>query len=109
MLIDHFKKISRDPLLLFSVVGLLIFIVYYGLEESSPPSINLSSEERVQLVADYQAITGLKSTPELIAQLEKNYITDELLFRDAINAGMHLIDSAASPILNPSGAKLSSN
>jgi parvulin-like peptidyl-prolyl isomerase len=94
MLIDHFKKHSRDPLLLFTVVGVLIFTLYYSLEESYQPTIRLSSTIRVQLIEDFEAITGRKVTPERIAQLEKDFIADEILFRDAISAGMHLIDPA---------------
>jgi hypothetical protein len=99
MLIDHFKKHSRDPLLLFTVVGVLIFTLYYSLEESYQPTIRLSSTIRVQLIEDFEAITGRKVTPERIAQLEKDFITDEILFRDAISAGMHLIDPATRSIL----------
>jgi|GEM_PF-2131119 len=94
MVVKYFKKIIRDPLFLFVIVGALIFTVYYALEDNDQPGINLSSEARLQLVEEYQAITGLKATPEVIARLENNFITDEVLFRDAINAGMHLIDPA---------------
>ena len=92
MLNEYFKNFSRDPLLLFAMFGVLIFILYYSLEGNYKPSIKLSNEVRVQLLSDYKAITGRKVTPQLIARLEKNYIADELLFREAINAGMHLID-----------------
>ena len=92
MLIMYFKKIIRDPLLLFVIVGAFIFTVYHWLEENDLPRVNLSNEARLQLVEEYQAITGLKASPEVITRLEKGFITDELLFREAINSGIHLID-----------------
>jgi parvulin-like peptidyl-prolyl isomerase len=95
MLVDYLKKMTRDPLLLFALVGIIIFILYYALEDNDLPTITLSREVRVQLVEEYEAITGLQATPKAILQLEKNYITDELLFREAVNAGMHLIDPAS--------------
>jgi hypothetical protein len=94
MLYETLKKLTRDPFFLFVIVGMVIFSFYYGLEDKYKASVNLSSEARVQLTKEYEAITGLKATPEVITQLEKDYVTDEILFRDAINTGMHLVDPA---------------
>jgi len=94
MVVEYFKKIIRDPLFLFTIVGVFIFTVYHELEDSDQATVNLSSEVRVQLVEEYQAITGLTATPDVITQLQQDFITDEILFRDAINAGMHLVDPA---------------
>jgi hypothetical protein len=94
MVNESLKKIMRDPLLLFVITGVVIFAVYKGLEDNYQARINLSTEARDQLVEEYQAITGLQASPDAIAQLEKNFISDEILFREAINAGMHLIDPA---------------
>jgi hypothetical protein len=94
MLVNYFKKITRDPLLLFAIVGIIIFIIYYALEDNGLPKVNFSYEVRDQLVEEYEAITGFKATPKDIVQLKKNYITDEILFRETINTGMHLIDPA---------------
>lgn len=95
MVVNYVKKMTKDPLLLFTFIGIIVFIVYYALEDKNVPTINLSREMRMQLIEEYEAITGLRATPESTAELEKNYITDELLFREAINAGMHFIDPAS--------------
>lgn len=95
MLVDYLKRMTRDPLFLFALVGIVIFILYYSLEDNDLPTINVSREVRIQLVEEYEAITGLQATPDVVLQLKKNYITDELLFREAVNTGMHLIDPAS--------------
>jgi hypothetical protein len=92
MLVKNSKKLMQDPFIMFAIVGIFIFFIYYSLEDKYQTSITLSSEMRAQLTAEYQAITGLKASPDVVAQLEKDFIVDEILFRDAINAGMHLID-----------------
>jgi hypothetical protein len=84
----------QDPLILFIVIGTLIFAAFSGLKDDNPTSISLSSETRAYLVDEYQSVTGEQASPTTIVQLEKNYITDEILFRHAISTGMHLIDPA---------------
>lgn len=94
MVVQYSKKFIRDPLFLFSIVGVLIFTLYYSLEDKYQATISLSSEVRIQLAEEYKAITGLKASPDVIEQLEQDFISDEILFRDAINSGMHLVDPA---------------
>lgn len=94
MLFETLKKLMRDPFFLFVIMGILIFSFYYGLEDRYKAIVNLSSDARRQLSQEYEAITGLKATPDVIMQLEKDFVTDEILFRDAINTGMHLVDPA---------------
>jgi len=95
MSVNYLKQMIKDPLALFIVLGFFVFIVYDALEDDDMPSINLSNDARDKLVAEYEAITGLQASAKAIAELEKNYISDELLFREAINAGMHIIDPAS--------------
>lgn len=45
-------------------------------------------------MADFEAIAGRKADADDVARIERDYIADELLFRDAIDSGLHLTDSA---------------
>jgi hypothetical protein len=67
-------------------------LVFESFEANQVPIIKLSTETRIQLIEDFEAITGLKARPEDITELEQNYLADELLFREALHSGIHLID-----------------
>lgn len=92
MTVKYFQKFVKDPLFIFIIISAAIFSVYYLLEENSQPQFNFSPEMRAELIQEYQEISGIKASAELIARLEKNYITDEILFRYAVDSGMYLID-----------------
>jgi hypothetical protein len=94
MTVKYLQKFVKDPLFAFIIISAAIFSVYYLLEDNNHPRLNLSPEMRAELIEEYQAISGLKASSEVISRLEKNYITDEILFRSAVNSGMHLIDPA---------------
>lgn len=91
---ESLTKIMQDPLILFIVIGTVIFTAFSVLKDNNQTTISVSSEARAHLVDEYQAVTGEQASPNTIVQLEKNYITDEILFRHAISTGMHLIDPA---------------
>lgn len=92
MLTANIKHVPRDPVWLFILLGAAIFALYYALEDRRQPVINLSSVARSQLIDEYQSITGLKASDTIIKQLENDYITDEILFREALQSEIHLID-----------------
>lgn len=88
-----FARLVRDPLLAFAVAGGALFV---GFSQLAPPSrtpVGLGNETRAGLIAEFESRAGRKASSEDIARIERDWITDELLFREALDAGMHLGDS----------------
>jgi peptidyl-prolyl cis-trans isomerase C len=56
--------------------------------------VRLTLEARAALLADFEALTGLPAGADDVARLEREWVADELLFREALAAGVHLQDSA---------------
>jgi peptidyl-prolyl cis-trans isomerase C len=83
----------KDPLFLFLVIGGGFFIAYNQLHAAGQEPIHYSTDLQKSLVADFELLTGRKATSADKAKLAKDYIADELLFRDAVDRGMYLTDA----------------
>ncbi len=85
-------RVIRDPLSAFLVGGIALFAVYAALQSRGTQPVRLAATTRAALVADFEALTGRPAGAGDIARIEREYVTDELLFRDAIDSGLHLTD-----------------
>lgn len=88
-----FARLVRDPLLAFAVAGGALFVVYGQFAKPSETAVRLGIETRSGLIKEFESRAGRQASSEDIARLERDWITDELLFREALDAGMHLGDS----------------
>lgn len=84
----------RDPLFAFLIVGGGFFAAYAAVEAGRKPPVHYSTEVKRALVDEFQTLAGRKPTAADEAKMEKDFVTDELLFREAIDRGMHLTDGA---------------
>lgn len=84
----------RDPLFLFLAAGAALYAAYAVLESRRAEPVRLAAAERAALVADFEALTGRPAAADDVARLEREYIADELLFREALGEGLHLDDGA---------------
>ena len=87
-------RIVREPLFVFAVAGSALFLVYSMLQPDDSAVVRLTARTRTALIAEFESLTGRKANPADIARIERDYVTDELLFRDAVANGLHLTDSA---------------
>ncbi|MEP0175980.1 MAG: peptidylprolyl isomerase [Paraglaciecola sp.] len=87
------KKLYQDPLVLFVVFGVIVFSLYNYLQQASEVPVELSENNRTLFVKQLELLTGRAATPEDIAKIEQSYIQEEVLFREALAAGLHLSDS----------------
>lgn len=87
-----FARIFRDPLFVFLTAGAALFGAYAILEPRRNEPVRLTAEARAALIADHEALTGTRPGADDIARLEREYVAEELLFREAIADGMHLRD-----------------
>ena len=79
---------------MFAVAGSALFLVYSMLQPNDSVEVRLTARTRTALIAEFESLTGRKANPADIARIERDYVTDELLFRDAVANGLHLTDSA---------------
>ena len=79
---------------MFAVAGSALFLVYSMLQPNDSVEVRLTARTRTALIADFESLAGRKASPADIARIERDYVTDELLFRDAVANGLHLTDSA---------------
>jgi hypothetical protein len=85
--------IIRDPLLAFLLVGGGIFAAYHAIEARRKPVVHYTAQVESALVQDFETVSGRKANAADRVRLRKDYITDELLFHEAIDRGMHLTDA----------------
>ena len=87
------KKLFNDPLFGFISIGVMVFVFYYWSLDKAPV-VELSPNNRVVFVEQYESLVGRKATPEDIAKIENDFIEEEVLFREALAKDFHLIDPA---------------
>lgn len=86
-------RIVRDPLFAFLVAGLALYAVHALLQARAAEPVRLTAATRATLIANFEAVAGRPANADDVARIERAYLADELLFRDAIDSGLHLTDS----------------
>lgn len=84
----------REPLVAFLLIGALLFAAHSLLESRRTPQIRITAETSAALQADFVAIAGRAPSAAEIAKLEREYVVDELLLREAVERGLHLSSGA---------------
>ncbi|MFT2092876.1 peptidyl-prolyl cis-trans isomerase [Paraglaciecola sp. 2405UD69-4] len=85
-----FKKIIRMPLVIFVLVGAAVFALEAYLSGSAQVPVELNATNRAMFTEQLEMLTGTKATKEDVAKIEQDYIREEILFREALEAGLHL-------------------
>ena len=81
---------SVDPLILLILGGLLLFGVDALLKQGRSPAIEISAAQ-LKAIEDEQAVLlGRTPTPAELSELERRWIDEEILFREALAEGLHL-------------------
>lgn len=86
-------RLIRDPLFVFVLAGAALFVAHDRIASRPDTVVRLGSDTRARLIADFESRAGRTAGSADIARLERGYIADELLFREAVDAGMHLGDA----------------
>ncbi|WP_169793909.1 peptidyl-prolyl cis-trans isomerase [Sphingobium cupriresistens] len=82
---------ARDPFLVFVVVSGAIFVLYWAVT-ASRATIDVPLSVQKSLSDDYEMMAGRKPDAQAKAKLIHDYVADELLFREAVERGMHMTD-----------------
>lgn len=86
--------VLREPLVAFAGLGGAFFLIYH-LSTADERVIAVDKAAQESLASDYQVLTGKAPDAAEKKRLIEDYITDEVLFREAIGRGMHLTDKEA--------------
>lgn len=87
------RALLRDPLVLFLLIGGGFFLAH-ALVTRHGQRIEVTQAMQASLAADYEALAGHKPDAAARAKLVQDYVANEVLFREAIDRGMHLTDKA---------------
>jgi PPIC-type PPIASE domain len=87
-------RIAREPLVAFAAIGGALFLVHAAVRSRESEQVILRAPARAELIAGFETRKGRKATPDEIERIERDYVTDELLFREALESGLHLSDPA---------------
>jgi peptidyl-prolyl cis-trans isomerase C len=87
------KRLLREPLLHFLLIGAALFAVYHFCQPSrdpSPPSkeIRLSTDELAQLILLFQSQWKREPTPEEFNRLVEQKVQTEVLYREGLAMGL---------------------
>lgn len=87
-------RLVRDPLFLFAVAGVALFATHAFLQARATLPVTLSAETRADLAENFASLAGRRPAADEMARIESDYIADELLFREALDSGLHLANGA---------------
>jgi hypothetical protein len=87
-------RVSRDPLFVFAIAGISLYVAYATLRPDAAPPIQLPASTRAALVGNFEALTGRPATTADIARIEYEFVSEEVLFRAALDDGLHLSDGS---------------
>ena len=82
---------ARDPFILFLAVSGVIFALYWAVT-ARRETIDVPLSVQKSLSDDYEMMAGKKPDAEARAKLIHDYVANELLFREAVERGMHMTD-----------------
>ena len=91
-------SVLRDPIVVFFVVSIVIFLMHYARVNARDEVIVTQGAVRA-LVDNFELMRGREASTEEIAELEAEYLRDELLFLEALDAGAHYTEPKAREIL----------
>lgn len=91
----NFKKIVREPLLHFALIGVGLFAWYGAVapESSEGQKIIISQPIQLELARQFQATWSRPPTKVEMVGLIDNYIRDEILYREGVAIGLEKNDT----------------
>lgn len=85
------RTLLRKPLVLFMVIGGAIFLAWQ-LTRGNEFRVEYSRATQASLAEEFALVTGRPPSAADRAKLERDFVADQLLFREAVARGMHLTD-----------------
>ena len=87
------KRLLREPLVHFLLIGAVLFGLYSATQSARPATaaskeIRLSVDEIAQLTLLYQSQWRRRPTPQELARMVENKVQQEILYREALAMGL---------------------
>lgn len=86
-------RLLRDPLFAFLIAGTLMFAAYAAIDARRTPPVAYTPAIERALVEEFETLAGRPARPADRARLKRDWLTEELLFREAIDRNLHLTDA----------------
>ena len=86
-----FRKLWREPLVHFLVIGAAIFVIYgltRDVASEAPNRIVVTKGQQEQLLANFNRTWLRSPTEEELAGLVENYVREEVFYREAMAMGL---------------------
>jgi hypothetical protein len=90
------KRLLRNPLLHFAVIGIALFAVFRsigGSEEDARSTIRLSAADQAALEARWEQQWGRSPTDDELQGLIEDRVREEILYREALSLGLDRDDT----------------
>ena len=95
MNVTSIKKVLREPLLHFLLIGAALFVIYEQTREpgsEAPNRIVMSSGQVAQLAANFERTWMRPATEVELTGLIESYVRDEVFYREALAMGLDQSD-----------------
>jgi hypothetical protein len=95
MNVTSIKKVLREPLLHFLLIGAALFVIYEQTREpgsEAPNRIVMSSGQVAQLAANFKRTWMRPATEAELTGLIESYVRDEVFYREALAMGLDQSD-----------------
>ena len=92
----YLKRLLREPLFHFLVIGGLLFLLYTVVSGPAPApanSITIGPERVAQLAAGYEAVWKRPPTDNELRVMVDNFVREEVYYREAIALGLERDDT----------------
>jgi len=89
--VDRLRSVAREPLTAFVALGAACFIGYSMLRPEKP-ALAVTQDVIHALSQDYELLNGRAPDSQELAALVDKYVSDELLFRAALDQGLQFND-----------------
>jgi len=93
--VTSIKKVLREPLLHFLLIGAALFVIYEQTREpgsEAPNRIVMSSGQVAQLAANFERTWMRPATEVELTGLIESYVRDEVFYREALAMGLDQSD-----------------
>jgi len=94
--IKQIKRLLREPLFQFLIIGALLFALYTVVSGPAPAPTNqivIEPERVAQLAAGYEAVWRRPPSDDELTALVENFVREEIYYREALALGLERDDT----------------
>ncbi|WOJ94569.1 peptidylprolyl isomerase [Congregibacter variabilis] len=93
------KRLLKDPVLIFFVLGALLFVLFGLLQREESTPIVLSNGAQALLVSEWEMLTGRSADSNDVQRIVEDYYERELLFREGLSRELYASDPSIRELI----------